>query len=254
MSAADRARRPPHRSPERASHSIRYRPDRAGWPRCNSDRRPLLLGAAAPPTPRRGLLACVGVTRLPSPSKMRPQSRLGASAPTERARACRLAAKPLLHDLSKLGIDDGFVLAGIGIALASHLAAVKSVLQHEIESAAGYRRTTGSRATFADDTSPGELGRQPPHRSQLGVEPATVQPSSSKSCFKRRPGCVGLFIRIGVTDSAARAGSRPTHFVAGAARRTGCARSGCRAGQASASGSWPASQSPPPASRSRWWR
>jgi hypothetical protein len=63
---------------------------------------------------------------------MRPQSRLGASAPTERARACRLAAKPLLHDPSKLGIGDGFVLAGIGIALVSHLAAVKSVLQHDI--------------------------------------------------------------------------------------------------------------------------
>src|SRR5262245_1886759 len=68
----------------------------------------------------------------------------------------------ILHDLPKLGIDDRLVLAGVDLALVRDLAAVKPVLQHEIESAtrkalAAGKYSAGSLAALAHDACPIEL-------------------------------------------------------------------------------------------------
>ena len=51
----------------------------------------------------------------------------------------------LLHNLPKLGIDNGLVLTGIGRALVNDLAAIDAVLQHQIQRGAGKALAAGQR-------------------------------------------------------------------------------------------------------------
>jgi hypothetical protein len=68
------------------------------------------------------------------------------------------------------------VLAGVDLVLVRDLAAVKPVLQHQIERAAGEalaagQRAAGSLALFAHDAHPIELGLQQRHRAKFRIAP-----------------------------------------------------------------------------------
>jgi len=80
----------------------------------------------------------------------------------------------VLHDLPKLRIEDGLVLAGVGSTLVNDFAAINPVLDHQIECAAGEMLTTsqpsaGSLTALAHDTQPVELGPEQRDRAQFRV-------------------------------------------------------------------------------------
>jgi hypothetical protein len=88
----------------------------------------------------------------------------------------------VLHDLPKLRIEDGLVLAGIGCALVNDFAPIDPVLQHQVECAAGEmlaasQPSTGSLTALADNALPVEIGPEQRDRAQLCIAPED-QPDS----------------------------------------------------------------------------
>ena len=121
-------------------------------------------------------VAWVGVIRLPSESTIRPANRLGASAPTANARSLPIGGELVLHDLPKLRIEDGLVLAGVGFALVSDFAPIDPVLQHQIECPAGEmlaagQPSAGSFTALAHNTQSVEFGPEQRDRAQFRIAP-----------------------------------------------------------------------------------
>ena len=90
---------------------------------------------------------------------MRPDNKLGASAPTAKVRAPAVGSKLVLDDLPETSIHDRLMLAGIDIALMRDLAPVQPVLQDQVQDAARERLTageptTGALATLAAHAAP----------------------------------------------------------------------------------------------------
>ena len=82
----------------------------------------------------------------------------------------------VLHDLPKLRIEDGLVLAGVGCALVNDFAPIDPVLQHQIECAAGEmlaagQPSAGSFTALAHDTQPVEFGLEQRDRAQFRIAP-----------------------------------------------------------------------------------
>src|ERR1700720_2759834 len=82
--------------------------------------------------------------------------------------------KLVLDDLPKIRIEDGLVLAGVGYTLVNDLASIDSVLEHQVEGAAGEMLTAGppsagSLTALAHETQPVELGLEQRDRPQFRI-------------------------------------------------------------------------------------
>ena len=63
-------------------------------------------------------------------------------------RLAPIGGELVLHDLPKLRIEDGLVLAGVGFALVNNVAPLEPVLQHQIECPAGEMLAAGQPSGF----------------------------------------------------------------------------------------------------------
>jgi hypothetical protein len=93
----------------------------------------------------------------------------------------------LLDDLPKFWRDDRLVLAGVDLALVRDLAAVKPVLQHEIERAArealaAGKRAAGSFPPLTHNAYPIQLGFEQRHRAKFRIAPKN-QPDGCRLGF-----------------------------------------------------------------------
>jgi hypothetical protein len=82
--------------------------------------------------------------------------------------------KLVLDDLTKLRIEDGLVLAGVGFALVNNVAPIELVLQHQVECPAGEmlaagQPSAGSFTALGHNTQSIEFGPEQRDRAKLGV-------------------------------------------------------------------------------------
>jgi hypothetical protein len=75
----------------------------------------------------------------------------------------------VLHDLPKLRIEDGLVLARVGFALVNNVAPIKPVLQHQVEGAAGKMLAAGQPSATAETAETEEFRDLPDLDDMLGV-------------------------------------------------------------------------------------
>jgi hypothetical protein len=86
-------------------------------------------------------------------------------------RLAPIGGELVLHDLPKLRIEDGLVLAGVGFALVNNVAPIEPVLQHQIECPAGEMLAAGQPSAGSFTALVGRTRRisaQPRSKRQLG--------------------------------------------------------------------------------------